>query len=201
MKGFVTFILGVAVGAVGTYFATKKVIKAKCEIECQHEIDEYKKFVKTKVLKGGTIESHKKAVEEEKKQGNKPEEQTETVEESKPEKRPAKKPRGPVEMKPKYHDMYEEKHDQKVYDCLTEPIEITEDERDIYINDEAYTEIVLHYDIMHDLLYTEKYEDVVDDNLMEEIDVDSIHEHELGDTLYTVFEPSGTVFKIDIIEE
>ena len=63
MKGIVKFLIGFVAGAVVSYMATQSTIKAQCEKECQKEIDEYKKFVKEKVLKGGTVESHQKAVE------------------------------------------------------------------------------------------------------------------------------------------
>lgn len=193
MKGIVKFLIGFVAGAVVSYMATQSTIKAQCEKECQKEIDEYKKFVKEKVLKGGTVESHQKAVEKlqkmEEKYGDisddEPKEEVKKVE--RPVKKDIQRPAKEVE----------ELDVLKMYDVDddTIPVEITYAEREILVEDQGYDEISLRYDIVNDELTSTAGDYITN---WSEIDKELVLAHDVGDNVYIANVALETVFDIRI---
>lgn len=193
MKGIVKFLIGFVTGAVVSYMAVQSTIKAQCEKECQKEIDEYKKFVKEKVLNGGTVESHQKAVEKlqkmEEKYGDisddEPNEEVKKVE------RPAKKNIQRPTKKTEELDVL------KMYDVDddTIPVEITYAEREILVDDQGYDEISLRYDIVNDELTSTAGDYITN---WSEIDKGLVLAHDVGDNVYIANVALETVFDIRI---
>lgn len=193
MKGIVKFLIGFVAGAVVSYMAAQSTIKAQCEKECQKEIDEYKKFVKEKVLKGGTVESHQKAVEKlqkmEEKYGDISDD--ELNEGVKKVERPVKKDIQRPTKKTEELDVL------KMYDVDddTIPVEITYAEREILVEDQGYDEISLRYDIVNDELTSTAGDYITN---WSEIDKELVLAHDVGDNVYIANVALETVFDIRI---
>lgn len=62
MNSTLSLIIGFVAGGAVTFIASAKFIKKKYEIEAQKEIDDYKTYLKEKVLGGKTIEEHDREV-------------------------------------------------------------------------------------------------------------------------------------------
>lgn len=197
MKNFVIFAIGAVAGAVATYFGLNKILKTKYEKECQKEIDDYKTFVKEKVLKGKLLQTNDERI-----QGKPEETSTDIHEEVGVSEFETFMDIPPVPEKPlKYH--HTEKKPAKKRELKGSPlapdktVEISEDEYDIYVETENYEDIVLNYDVSDGSIYTFNGDIVTrwDDDIMESI----VDDHEVGDEVFMVNEATEVVYKVTVV--
>lgn len=188
MKNFVIFAIGAVAGAVATYFGLNKVLKTKYEKECQKEIDDYKTFVKERVLKGKLLQTNDDRL--------KSESEKETDE---------KETKG-IDILPipekilKYH--HTEKKPEKKHELKGSPlapdktVEISEDEYDIYTEMERYQQIDLAFDVSDGSIYTYNGDIVSrwDDDAMENI----VMNHDVGDEVFMVNEATEIVYRVSV---
>lgn len=206
MKNFVIFAIGAVAGAVATYFGLNKILKTKYEKECQKEIDDYKTFVKEKVLKGKLLQTNDERIKPEVVEAGIIDTKTneifstfkaKEIKEDATESVPMDIPEKPL----KYH--HTEKKPMKKRELKGSPlapdktVEISEDEYDIYVETENYEDIVLNYDVSDGSIYTFNGDIVTrwDDDIMENI----VDDHEVGDEVFMVNEATEVVYKVTVV--
>lgn len=183
MRNIISFIGGLIIGAVTSYCLTKNNIKTSCEKECQKEIDDYKKFVKEKVLAGGKMETHREAV-------NKLREAKEKYSEKKNNKNEiTEEPLSDLEL-----------NILKTYDYNNEddttPIEITYAEKETLVEDYDYEDIFLRYNMIDNELTNVSGEII---SSWDDINEELVKEHDIGEEIYIANIATQTVFTIQIV--
>lgn len=190
MRNIISFIGGLIIGAVASYCLTKNNIKASCEKECQKEIDDYKKFVKEKVLAGGTMETHREAVKKLREAREKYSEKSDKDLEKKNDKNKiVEEPLSDLEL-----------NILKMYDYNNEddtmPTEISYAEKETLVEDYDYEDIFVRYNVVDDELTNASGEIVTSwDGINEEL----VKEHNAGEEIYIANLSIQTVFTVQIV--